>query len=196
MQSGLRRALAESGGGGIIILLALTDLALRQAGYLLPDIINKFLLISIVPFVYIFLFGAYCYLYRDKAIPLFVKWWKPLTVLYILWGLLPEKYTDVLNGVRYNVLTTFMLMSIVIGLGYSFGKVRVKHEISYHFYLYHMVVINIFVHNFFDGRVGILEGFMYFSLTLAFTSIFAVFSERIVDGYIVNKLVSRHAKNS
>lgn len=182
--------------GGVIALLALTDWVFGQFADKLPGIINKFLSVSAVPFLYIFLFGVLCYLYRDKVIPLFKKWWKLLMIIYILWSFVPEEFSSRLNGVRYNVLTTFMLMIWVMGIGYSFGKHRLKHEISYHFYLYHMVVINVFVHNFFGGSVSVLQGVIYFVLIFVLILLLAVFSERVVDGIVVKKLVTRRRKSS
>ena len=45
----------------------------------------------------------------------------------------------------YNTVTTLLVGLLVFAFGFSF-KWRMKHDLTYGFYLYHMVFINIAVH--------------------------------------------------
>lgn len=115
-------------------------------GYI-PPIIYKICKVSILPFLYIFLFGMMVYFFRQRFLPVFhsLKW--VFITVYILWSMLPEKYIDVFQGVRYNFVTTLLLLCAVFSIGYGFGKHRFKTDYSYAFYLWHIVVINFVYHH-------------------------------------------------
>lgn len=163
---------------------------LGQAEEVLPSIVNKILMVSVFPFLYIFLFGVMCYLHREKLMPIYQKVCVPLCIIYVIWNILPDKITSEIGGVRYNVVTTILLMPIVMSLGYKFKKHRVRNELSYHFYLYHMVVINFFVQNFErpDSKISMA---LYFVSTFGITILFAIFSQKVVDGVISKRIRSK-----
>lgn len=89
-----------------------------------------------------------------------------------------------MEGIRYNAGTTVLLMMTLISIGYRAGRHRMKREWSYHFYLYHMVVINFFVHNISRNASGITQMLVLLMLTFSITVIAAVFSGGFIDGIV------------
>lgn len=176
----------------VITAFAALSIALEQigGGQILPPLVNKLLMVSVFPFLYIFLFGAMCYWHRDRLIPLFQKYCIPLCIIYTLWNILPDSLTAGMEGIRYNAGTTVLLMMTLISIGYRAGRHRMKREWSYHFYLYHMVVINFFVHNIIRNASGIMQMLVLLTLTFSITVIAAVFSGGFIDG-----IVSKNIQN-
>ncbi len=68
------------------------------------------------------------------------------------------------------------------------GRHRVKREWSYHFYLYHMVVMNFFVHNITERVSGIAHMLVLLIMTFGITIIFAIFSGGFIDGVLSKKI--------
>ncbi|MBE6013778.1 MAG: acyltransferase [Lachnospiraceae bacterium] len=166
----------------IIALTAMVSWVFGQYENLFPEIVNKCMRVSVVPFLYIFLFGMMCYEHRETLIPIFLYIRIPALLVYLVWNFLPENFKSFAGGVRYNIITTLLLMICVISFGFSFGKHRVKREWSYHFYLYHMVVINFFV-QMVTNKVGtITELIILLLATFLITLVFMWFSGSVVDG--------------
>lgn len=174
----------------VITILAAFSLILGQFGErYLPAIGNKLLMVSVFPFLYIFLFGVMCYWHRDRLIPLLMRYCIPLCIIYTLWNILPDAVTDGIGGgVRYNVVTTILLMMTLISVGFRMGRHRMKREWSYHFYLYHMVVINFFVHNITGSASGITQMLLLLITTFVITAAFVIFSGGFIDGVLSNKI--------
>ena len=173
----------------VLALFAAFSLILGQFGErYLPAIGNKLLMVSVFPFLYIFLFGVMCYWHRDRLIPLLKRYCIPLCVIYTLWNILPDTFTAGMEGVRYNVVTSILLMMTLISVGFRGGRHRVKREWSYHFYLYHMVVMNFFVHNIIERVSGIAHMLVLLIMTFGTTIIFAMLSGGFIDGVLSKKI--------
>lgn len=171
----------------LVSLSAVAALILGHCEKMLPGIIDKLLKVSIIPFIYIFLFGMMCFYYKNKIVPYLADKWFPISMIYVVWSLLPSQIADFVGGgVRYNVITTILLMLLVMSVGYRLGKHRVKYEISYHFYLYHMVVINFIVYNVTDKAIGIGQFIELFAVSFFLTVILAILSYRVAN-YIAFK---------
>lgn len=131
-----------------IAVCALGSLTLGQCQTIIPASIYKLLMVVIIPYLYIFLFGMMVYYHKDKIIPFLTRYWGILAIIYLIWNFVPNSVLKYLEGVRYNVVTTILLMCLVIAVGFAFGRHRFKTDYSYGFYLYHMVVINFIYHMF------------------------------------------------
>lgn len=172
--------------------LAILAIVLEKFHTLYPEIIYKLLSVSILPFLYIFLFGMMVYYKRDIIIPNLSKYCFPIVILYIVWNFLPSHLTVMFEGMRYNVITTFLLMVALFALAYSGKGKRLKVDYSYAFYLYHMVVLNA-IHHFYIGRLeNNLFAVMMFLITTILTSVFAFLSVHIVDKKLSFPLEKRY----
>lgn len=169
---------------------ALVSLGIGQCEAFIPAILYKIIMVVIVPYMYIFLFGMMVYYHKDKIIPFLADKWILISCLYIGWSLMPSHITQYFQGVRYNVITTLLLMCLVIALGYAFGKHRVKNDYTYGFYLYHMVVIN-FIYHMFIKKID--QPWIFISL-LIISSVVIFIMGFISQKYVDEKLSRRLQK--
>lgn len=166
---------------------AMISLGLGQCEVLIPDIIYKIIMVVIVPYMYIFLFGMMVYYHKDKIIPFLANKWILISGIYITWSFMPNNITKYFQGVRYNIITTLLLMCLVISLGYAFGKHRSKNDYTYGFYLYHMVVIN-FIYHMFIKKID--QTWMF--IILLIISSLVIFTM----GFLSQKFVDKKISNS
>ena len=68
-----------------------------------------------------------------------------------------------------------LLCLMTVGFGYSFGKIRFKFDLSYGLYLYHMVVVDIFV------QIGLVGNMGYVVAVYAIAVLCALISHYLVD---------------
>lgn len=79
--------------------------------------------------------------FRDRLLPVLQKYWYALlaVALFFFWSEL-----DLYSG--YYLFWSLFLTAGLIGFAYRFPKLSVDPDISYGLFLYHMTVINVFVH--------------------------------------------------
>lgn len=174
---------------GITICLAMIlDLALEKAKGLYPEIGYKLLQCNLIPFLWIFLIGMCVYYNRDRLIPMFTKTKWMFVGAYLIWQfVVPSQIVKAFGGIRYNVVTTTLMLLMITGIGFSFNK-RLKQDYSYSYYLYHMVVINFVINN--VVRILTSNGQCILTLMGSIVSIgiFAVLSHKYVAGTLTAKI--------
>lgn len=145
-------------------------------------------------FFYEVLIGAFFYIKRDKILyPIKKKkevallCWTGYTLLFYIYSntnLIPH------SGVMNTPLFGIIVPGITIILAYSFGKARIKIDISYGIYLYHMIFIQIILALFSPNN-----GF-FILLTLIITIVISFFSSLIVEKPIYMLKRKIYCKNS
>lgn len=92
---------------------------------------------TVLPYLWVFLLGAYVSRFHDRMIPMLKKYW-------ILWlaALAFFVYTKFDIKASYSVLKCVALCAFIIGFAYRFPQFAVKRDISYGIYIYHMVLCN------------------------------------------------------
>ena len=85
--------------------------------------------------------------FRDQIIPALEKVRWLLLPGFILWKLAENhlSFPHLFDGVMYNTVTTLLTALLIFAFGFSF-RWRMKRDLTYGFYLYHMVFINIAIH--------------------------------------------------
>ena len=136
------------------------------------------------------------YCHKDRLIACFVRWRWGILVLYLVWSFLPVSVTGLFEGVRYNIVTTTLWMMLVMGMGFGWGKHRLKREHSYGFYLYHMVVINFVIGVLNIERfASVEEGVWVFVLVTGAIMVMGLLSEYFVEYRISKALEKRMLSN-
>lgn len=171
-------------------ILSVLSVILEKMSPIMPEIAYKLLTVSIFPFLYIFMFGMMVYNFREKLIPLFVKYKWAIIAIYTIWELLPDKITNCVYGVRYNTVTTLLLMCTVFAVGYGFGKHRVKTDYTFSFYLYHVVVINLVVEL---GITSISTPLVF--ITVFISELIAIMTLSYFSAHVIEKRVSNALLN-
>ena len=172
---------------------ALLSLGLEICKDKIPSIFNKLLSVAVFPsFLYIFLFGMMLYYYREKYIPILKKHWKSICVLYCAWSfIVPAEIRGLFEGIRYNLVTTFLLMCMVVSLGFAFGQRRLKRDYSYGFYLYHMVVINFIYHIFIKEISSVSTFLLVITITIVCTAFLGYVLQIMVDEKLLKNFRAR-----
>ena len=97
----------------------------------------------ILPYLYIFMIGCYIYKYRDSIFKKICKGNSiaAIAALFCAWKVFYSYNEFVHFGKFYNPITTLILVFLVFGIGYKF-KLRLKVDLSYGIYIYHMIITN------------------------------------------------------
>lgn len=175
----------------IIAMFSMLNLIIANLSNFMPTIIWKLLQCSVIPYMYIFLIGMMSYYYKDLVISWILKFRWMFWGGYIIWnGFVPEEFVSIFDGVRYNLVTTILLIMGMLALGFSF-KYRVKVDYSYSFYLYHMVVLNVINHNILKSFNSGIEFVECFLVSFLITLILAYVSKQVVDFKMTKYLEKR-----
>ena len=172
----------------VIATAMIIDLALEKGKGLYPEIIYKLLQCNLIPFIWIFLIGMCVYYNRDRIIPRLVQCRWGLFIFYLAWQyVIPSQILKLFGGIRYNLITTVLMLFTLIGIGFSYKK-RLSQDYSYSFYLYHMVIINFIINNIRREFTSIGEGIAVFVITMVLIGFLAVLSHRYVAGKLTKQL--------
>ena len=104
-------------------------------------------------------------------------WWLFLAISQL------AMYTGFDFGTYGTVKCLFLAMGVV-GLGYALPMLAIKHDFSYGFYIYHMIVINVMVH------FGCQTNILWLFVSLAVSAALAVISY-FTTGAISRRLRAR-----
>lgn len=113
---------------------------------IIPEILYKFITVSVFPYLHIFLLGALVNLYYEELIPTLKKYIIPLGITYCLarfFALNFVNQTGISLGVNYDIFSAGFLCLFCIAVAYKIGTIRFKHEISYEIYIWHMIFVNV-----------------------------------------------------
>lgn len=145
---------------------------------LLPELIYKLFNQTIIPYLWMFVIGAFCSEFFETIINYMKKYWSICLTLLILYGIF-VKNTFTIAGFDPNV---FLLFSCVcLGVGYSYPQANIRMDISYGIYIYHMIVINAMV------TLNYLGSYKFFVISLVLTVIFAYLSTVTVGKLSANR---------
>jgi peptidoglycan/LPS O-acetylase OafA/YrhL len=136
------------------------------------NIFYKLVGVTVFPFLWIFLVGAFIARFYDKLIPFLSKYWWSflLFLMFFSWSNL-DVYAS------YGIGKTLSLAAFVIGFAYQFPKINIKTDISYAVYIYHMIFVNIAV------ELGWIKNWGVLVMVVIVTIIFALLSTKYVGGW-------------
>lgn len=129
-------------------------------------------------FMYEFLIGSFLYFKRNTILKFFVNhktyayvWLSIFTVFFVLYNsfnFIPKR------GLMHTPWMGIMVAPLAIILAFVIGKFRIKKELSYSIFLFHMIIVQILKFFSISGYLGIL-------LTLLITPIVALLSRLCVE---------------
>lgn len=135
------------GEGMVILVLAAISVLIQKVGGYLPEIVNKLIEVTVVPYLYFLVAGMVVWYHRETVIPTLWKYKRWILVAYIIWKLMENHlaFTHIFDGVLYNTVTTLLVAALFFAFAF-YGCWRRKRDLTYGFYLYHMVFINLLLH--------------------------------------------------
>lgn len=160
-----------------ILVLALSlafNLAVPYLQEILPETGKIIVSHSCLPYFYMYFAGWFMYRYREKIVPILARTKILCIVLFIIRALYCEKF-GVRVGEYQDMIQVLLLCMLTIGIGYSFGKIRFKFDLSYGLYLYHMIIVDIFV------QTGLAGNMKYVIAVYAIAVLCALVSHFLVD---------------
>ena len=143
---------------GVIIELKLLNF--------LPAIVNKVIGLSILSYLWMFLFGSFVAKFFSVIMPFLVNYWYVSLIALAINELYPFSV----------VIVPYTLIGSVL-LAYRFKKIKIKHDVSYAIYLYHMLFVNVAI------QIGYRGNVMAVVIIIALSFIFAYFSTMAVDKF-------------
>lgn len=163
----------------VLALSMVVNLIVPYLQQILPETGRTIISHSCFPYFYMYFAGWFMYRYREKIVPVLAKTKILCIVLFIIRALYCEKY-GVKVGEYMDMIQVLLLCLLTIGFAYSFGKIRFKFDLSYGLYLYHMIVVDIFVH------IGFVGEIKYVVAVYAIAVLCALISHYLVDDTVAS----------
>ena len=177
---------------GLIMVgaFALVSILVHRLYGVLPEIILKLVEVTVLPYLYFLVLGMVGWYHKDKLIVWCrkYKWW--LLAGYVIWKLLEINFSfpHVLDGVLYNTVTTALIGLVIFAFAFTFNW-RAPMDITYGFYLYHMVFINIAIEFF---KELTLSNIVVSTIILFVLSILAaIISQKLIEVPVASKLLKK-----
>ncbi len=142
---------------------------------MIPDILYKLIGVSFVPYLWIFIWGAFLCQYFEIIIKGIKKYW--FVFLLAVGGV---RSLGIDFG-RYATIHVLLLAPALLGFAYRYDKLNIKKDISYGIYIYHMVVINVLV------EVGFTGSYTSVFIAGVVTIIIASISYKYIGNVFVSK---------
>lgn len=167
-----------------VMLLSLALGAIKNISpALLPEIADKLLSQTLVPYLWIFLLGCFASEFFNQIILIFTEYWFVWLALSFVWTY--QIPFDVRIG-KYLLIKNALFFSVCLGIGYKFPKLNINPDISYGFYIYHMIVINIMI------ELGLIGSMGKLGIALTISLVCAYISTKTIGKYgVINKLFIR-----
>lgn len=141
--------------------------------YVSVEVIGKLYSQTVIRYLWMFMFGMILAKYYKVIIPFLKKFCWGFLILAVV-----SKYAHLDVTVGYGLIFTCSIICFVIGFSYLFNKIQFT-DVSYSIYLYHMIVVNIFV---------------TFGLTQKKIYLLAVMLISLILAYISTKLIGNNSK--
>ncbi len=130
----------------------------------MPVILQKLIGISIFIYLWLFIIGGLIWKYKEKILPFITKYWYIGLILQIVFGIIIPEW-DIAG--KFNVIKNFAQVCTIMGFCYKYPNIYVKRDISFEFYIFHMIIINIFIEIGFVGSIPSLILAFILSLVVA-----------------------------
>ena len=154
------------------------------------SIMWKLVTVSFIPWFCYFLLGAWVYFHFDKLISWFRGKFFIWLAIYIVAVFFAKLAGMTTVGNNINFTLSLFLIAMIMSFAFSFDGISFKllkrNDISYGVYIYHMLIINIFIQNDF------MQNYWGMCLVIAITSFISFISWRFVEKRCL-KLKLHHA---
>lgn len=140
------------------------------------EIVMKLYDQTIVRYCWLFCIGCFIAEFKDRVIPVLMRIW----YLFLLTGIVPY-LTSVDLCAKYAVFWSMFLVSGLIGFAYRYPHLEIKPDISYGIFLYHMIIVNVFI------TFGWIRNWWYAVAIFVITICLATFSTKTIGKWSEKK---------
>lgn len=150
---------------GVVLAVGIAfNILAPYIGNILPEIIAKLFEQSFFPYIWIFIFGAFICEYFERWKDYLKKYWWIFLIMATV-----VTFTGIDLG-TYGTFKVLFLAPAIIGFAYKYPGLNIKKDISYGFYIYHMIVINLMIELGLVGRGAFILLAFIVSVVLAIIS--------------------------
>lgn len=133
---------------------------------------EKLIKVSLLPYLFYFLFGITLYKFRNKLLKYIENKVLIFSGLYMLVCL--TKVDIFLYDIFRQVVFSLFIFSFVFSYRFFSNKLLGNNDFTYGVYIYHMLIVNVFVQNGYQGEVAYLMIVLVLSILCGITSYFLV----------------------
>lgn len=152
------------------ICLIIIGAATKYVEDVAPEILYKLYCQTIVQYLWIFWLGMIIAQYKDKVIPMLTKYWYVFAL-----GAFAMRFSPFdLRARNFLIIYTVFCLMAIIGLAYRFSALRIKLDISYALFIYHMLVVNVLIELGYDKNIIAFIVCIVISIFLAYLSTITV----------------------
>ena len=140
--------------------------------------ITKLLWVTVFPYLYNFMIGSLLYIYWDKVRKYIEGKFLIYLSVYLIYCIGLNEYPDFYIASGFTLLTNVMLGLVTISFAYTLphmGRVLMGYDISYGVYIYHMIVVNVYV------QCGFMNDPVYLLQVVAITVLLGIMSWVLVE---------------
>ncbi len=177
-----------------VLMLAFISIGLMRICLLLPEIVGKLVGVTVFPYLYFLVGGMVFYIWRETLIPWVKRFRYVILLMYLFWRIVEEFacFPHIFDGVLYNIVTTSLLTTLIFAFGFI-SDYHMKLDLTYGFYLYHMVFINIVIHCFGYNLESWSSVVINVICIVMFTLAFALLSKKLLgDRFYIRKHICPH----
>ena len=143
-----------------LIISIAVSVGLNRVEGLIPEVLFKLIRNSFVPYMWLFIAGAFVARYADRALPALKKYWWAFIAVAVL---LIISHLDI-AGVYYPIFKSLAVGCGFIGMAYRYPKINIPVDFSYELYLYHVTVVNAMLTLGYTGKIDDL--FIVFAISI------------------------------
>ena len=129
---------------------------------------------TLIPYFWLFYLGILISEKKDNIIPFLKKFWYLFGI-----GIIVKSFVDFDVSCFYPLIHCILVCGFVISIAYAFPKVNIKTDISYGLYIYHMIVVNVFIETGYVNKIVYLLIVIVISILLA--SMSTVYSKFVIQ---------------
>lgn len=169
-------------GGATIFVLSAFSILLQRISAFLPSMISKLIGVTVAPYLYFLVAGMVAWYHKDKIIPALQKRKWFILLSYFVWKLMENHlaFPHFVDGVLYNIVTTLLVAALIFAFAFC-GTWRMKRDITYGFYLYHMVIVNLILHLGVTSLEPLWQGGVLVAGIALLTTICAWLSQHLIE---------------
>lgn len=175
-------------GTVIVGVLALVSIALQKSSAFLPEIVNKLIGVTVLPYLYFLVAGMVGWYHRDAIIPALKKCKWVILGAYVAWKLMENYlgFPHIFDGILYNTVTTLLMAALIFAFAFC-GSWRLKKDLTFGFYLYHMVFVNLVLHFGITSLEPLWQGILLTLGIAVATLVCAWLSQKYIEGPVVKR---------
>lgn len=165
------------------VIIIVTSILVSQLGEVAIGLFQKEMLLklyqqTIIRYLWMFLLGMGIACFFDKVVPLCKKWW----LVFIGAGAIVS-ISGFDFSVGYGVLKTIFILLAIVGFSYRFPNLKLKRDISFGIFIYHMTVVNIMI------AFGLTGKFIYLMIATIITCVLGYISTITIGEYSAKRKV-------